>query len=183
MSCSPLCLFALVYSERNHRYIQKGTHHVPPSEQQESLRFTITTYRIPKGPPVNLQTPLQAALSADFCQSCAQHLVFWSLPPSLPFSDTQLRLCQGWLRWLRHHFNCYVEFFSSYWFKCLRTLSPSMAPLRLCAMAPKLQSTFPALYIFGILTLLCPSALCGEYSSYGERRVFSLRYGGQFFFF
>uniref|UniRef100_A0A452VNE1 Apolipoprotein R-like n=1 Tax=Ursus maritimus TaxID=29073 RepID=A0A452VNE1_URSMA len=43
---------------------------------------------------------------------------------------------------------------------CLRTLSPSMAPLRLCAMAPKLQSTFPALYIFGILTLLCPSALC-----------------------
>ena len=114
MSCSPLCLFALVYSERNHRYIQKGTHHVPPSEQQESLRFTITTYRIPKGPPVNLQTPLQAALSADFCHSCAQHLLFWSLPPSLPFSDTQLRLCQGWLHWLRHHFNCYVEFFSSY---------------------------------------------------------------------
>ncbi|XP_045732095.1 apolipoprotein R-like [Mirounga angustirostris] len=36
-----------------------------------------------------------------------------------------------------------------------------MAPLRLCAMAPKSQSTFPALYLFGVLTLLlCPSGLC-----------------------
>lgn len=48
-----------------------------------------------------------------------------------------------------------------------------------CATAPKLQNTFPALYLFGVLTLLmCPSGLCGGYSSYGERRVISLWYGG-----
>lgn len=109
MGCTPLCFFALVYSEESWIYPERNSPRAP-SEQQGSFRITtITTHRIPEGSPNNLQTLLSknGALSADPCQSCAQHLVFLSLPLSLPFSDTQLRLCQGWLPWLRHHFNCY----------------------------------------------------------------------------
>ncbi|KAM8816352.1 apolipoprotein R-like [Rhynchonycteris naso] len=41
------------------------------------------------------------------------------------------------------------------------TLSPILAPLRLCIMFPKLQTILPALYFLGVLTLLlCPSGLC-----------------------